>query len=273
MTAGAAGSTAANATHGSREVHTVSLIEKRPFHILSVEGRPKVGKTHLAASAPGPIGIQSLDFGTEGIIEKFDRTEFKVREYDLAYDFTIKSRGDSAEAQSNSIRRDYWAPFEKDAHELFASCRTVVWDTATEVWEMLRLAHFGKLEQNPQLQYGPINAEYKALIRLANTHRTNLILIHHQTKKYNNVDGKSVETNEWKRQGNNKVEALVHSYVTMEYIDPVKNHKGEITKPGFFQTEINRARWCPENIGTVLEAPDWDVLMSFIHPQVEDWNA
>lgn len=251
--------------------------DKRPFHILSLEGQPKTGKTHFACTAPGPVGWQSLDFGTEGIVDKFPDKPFDIREYDLSYDFTIKTRGKDAEEQSDAIRADYWKPFESDAHDLFSSCRTVVWDTATEVWEMLRLAHFGKLEKNPQLQYGPINAEYKALLRLANTHRTNLILIHHQSKLYKNVmDGdklKSIETDQWRRQGNNKVAALVHSYCTMQYSDPVKNTRGDITKPGQFTTAIDRSRFNPEVNGTVLEAPDWDTLMAFLHPTVEDWNG
>lgn len=250
---------------------------KRPFHILSVEGQQKVGKTHLALTAPGPIGIQSLDFGTEGIVEKFeDDKNIIVREYDLSYDFTIATKGEEAVQQADEIREEYWAPFVRDSEDLFKNCRTVVWDTATEVWEMLRLAYFGKLEKNPQLAYGPVNAEYKALCRLANTHRTNFVMIHQQTKVYKNImEGdklKSIETDEWKRQGNNKIGYLVHTYVEQTFEMPVTNRQGQITTPGKFKTKVLGSRFAPESTGMVLEGVDFETLMSVVAPHVEDWS-
>jgi hypothetical protein len=253
-------------------------MSKRPFHILSVEGQQKVGKTHLALTAPGPIAVQSLDFGTEGLVEKFESNkDIFVKEYDLAYDFTITTRGDQSEKQAAAIRNEYWKPFVDDAEEYFANFRTVIWDTATEVWEMLKLAYFGKLEKNPQLAYGPVNAEYKALVRLANTHRTNLVLLHQQGKVYKNKqddNGKlvSIETDEWKRQGNNKIGNLVHSYVLQSFEQPVKDNQGNIKKPGTFYTEIMGARWAPEQVGLRIEKADWETLMSILHPHVEEWE-
>lgn len=252
---------------------------KRPFHILSVEGQPKVGKTHLALTAPGPIAIQSLDFGTEGVVDKFEsEKDIMVKEYDLAYDFTITTRGDESSAQAAEVRDKYWKPFVDDAEEFFKNFRTVVWDTASEVWEMLKLAYFGKLEKNPQLAYGPVNAEYKALCRLANTYRTNFVLCHQQGKVYKNVtDDKgrlqSIETDQWKRQGNNKIGNLVHSYVEQTFQQPEKDHRGNVTKPGTFYTEILGARYAPDQVGIKLERVDWDTLMSILAPHVEDWDA
>ena len=68
--------------------------------------KPKTGKTHFYSTAPGGIGVQSLDFGTEGVIDKFPDTYFDVKEYNFAYDFTIKSRGDEATEQADRIRQD-----------------------------------------------------------------------------------------------------------------------------------------------------------------------
>lgn len=255
---------------------------KQPFHILSVEGLPKTGKTHLYSTAPGGIGVQSLDFGTEGVIDKFPDTYFDVREYNFAYDFTIQKRGDEATEQADRIKSDYWEPFNNDAAQFFgdASIRTVVWDTASEVWEMLRLAHFGKLMQNPQMQYGVVNAEYKALVRMANTARKNLILIHQLSKEYKTVeDGngkeKSIETGNYKRQGNNKVDYLVHSYVRCLYDEPVKNSKGIIATPGKFKIEILRSRYNPDVNGMVIDACGFVDLMGLLAPHVDSdaWQA
>lgn len=244
---------------------------KNPFHILSIEGPPKVGKTHFYSTAPGAIGVQSMDFGTEGVIDKFPDTTFDVREYNFAYDFTIKSRGDEATEQADAIKTNYWAPFNNDATEFFAdpNIKTVVWDTASEVWEMLRLAHFGKLQQNPQLAYGPVNAEYKALVRMANIARKNLILVHQMSKEYKDVDGKPQETGNFKRTGNNKIDYLVHTYVRLHYDEPVKNVKGVVVTPGKFKTEILRSRFNPDVNGMVIDTPDFVTLMSLVAPHVE----
>lgn len=253
-------------------------MSKQPFHILSIEGLPKTGKTHLAASAPGGIVVQSLDFGTEGIIDKFSDTYFDVKEYNFAYDFTINKKGDEATDQADAIKADYWKPFNDDAIAAFgdASIRTVIWDTASEVWEMLRLAHFGKLMQNPQLQYGVVNAEYKALVRLANQSRKNLVLIHQLSKEWKTDDaGKSVETGNYKRQGNNKIEYLVHSYVRSLYTEPVKNSKGQVSTPGKFQLEILRSRFNPDANGMVIDACSFVDLMGLLAPHVdsEAWTS
>jgi hypothetical protein len=247
-------------------------MSKTPFHILSIEGLPKTGKTHFTCTAPGDIAIQSLDFGTEGIVDKFEGDKrFHIAEYNFSYDYTIKSRGDEASEQADRIKTDYWAPFNTDAEKFFStdSIRTVVWDTASEVWEMLRLAHFGKLMQNPQMQYGVVNAEYKALVRMANMQRKNLILIHQMSKEYKDIDGKSQETGNYKRVGNNKVDYLVHTYVRTSYVEPVKDVKGNVKASGKFQLEILRSRYNPDVNGMVLDSPDWTTLMGLVAPHID----
>lgn len=243
-----------------------------PFHILSIEGLPKTGKTHFACTAPGAVAFQSLDFGTEGIIEKHER-KFEVREYNFSYDLTIKARGSEAEEQAEAIRYQYWKPFNDDCAEFFGNpeFKTVVWDTASEVWEMLRLSNFGKLVQNPQLAYGPVNAEYKALVRMANVARKNLVLIHQMTKEFKNNE----ETGNWKRVGNNKVDYLVHTYVRTHYQDPVKDVKGNVKTPGGFKLEILRSRYNPDVNGMVLDSPDWVTLMGLVAPHIdaEAWDV
>ena len=45
----------------------------KPRLVMAIEGREGSGKTELALSAPGPMGYQSIDIGTEGVIEKWVR--------------------------------------------------------------------------------------------------------------------------------------------------------------------------------------------------------
>lgn len=256
-----------------------------PFHILSIEGMPKQGKTHLAATAPGVVAFQSLDFGTDGILQKFEdyASKFMVAEYRVNLDVTAdavmqqmaKVRGakkddlqaiayKEAEEQALKVKREVWQPFVQDYDSLLdeESVRTIVWDTATEVNEMLRLANFGKLEKNPKIAYGPINAEFKAQIRKAQERRKNLILIHHMKPVYIESErGASTESGRYVLKGNSSLENLVHSYVKVSK----KIDKGKAK----FVTTIRDARLEPSATGRTINNADWPTLMMELMPNVD----
>jgi hypothetical protein len=70
-------------------------------------------------------------------------------------------------------------------------------DTATEAWELVRLARFGKLTQVMPMQYGPVNTEFRDMIKQVYKTDKNLILLHKVKKEY--VDDKF--TGELERAG------------------------------------------------------------------------
>lgn len=165
--------------------------------IAAIDGLEKRGKTHLALTAPGPIAIQSTDIGTEGVIDKFmSDKEILVAEY------SIDVRGKGAEniaAEADQL----WKKYVRDYHTaLDQKVRTVVWDTATETWELLRLARFGKLDQVMPHHYGPVNREYRELIRDAFDADTNLILLHKLKEEWKEGSGgKANRTGNYERSG------------------------------------------------------------------------
>lgn len=262
--------------------------EVTPFHILSIQARAKHGKTDFAARAPGTIGFQSWDFGTDGVVQKhMDDKTILVAEYQLDLDVTADAAMQAAarsgkadelreiarqesEKQSAKIRKSAWEPFIKDYQGLLdePSVRTIVWDTATETNEVLRLTNFGKLEKNPQIAYGPINAELKALVRKAAERRKNLILLHQMSEEYSESgDGKSMATGRYKRKGNNAIEYLVHSFVE------IRKTMDKKTKEPRWEMEILEARFNPAASGKILTNPDWATLMMELMPDVspERW--
>lgn len=272
------------------------------FHVLSVRGKPKTGKTHLGLTAPGGIAVQSWDFGTQGVVQKFPDKVIYVAEYAIEIDLTAdeayhemaanqklsdeqlaKLRELAAQAsdrQAAKITKEVWGPFRRDRLAAFTNpeIRTVMDDTATEMNEVLRLANFGKLEKNPQIAYGPINAEYKELVRMAHKYRKNLVLVHQVGKVWKEFTDdrgrtKNVETDEWKPQGNAKADYLVHTFVDTEYLPPVRRANGEVTREGVFKVKIDRARLNPSVNGMTLDNPDWATLMAFVAPDVpmENW--
>ncbi len=43
--------------------------------------------------------------------------------------------------------------------------KSIVIDTASEAWELVRLARFGKLTQVMPQHYGPVNTEFRDMIK------------------------------------------------------------------------------------------------------------
>lgn len=148
----------------------------KPRIILSISGLEKCGKTHFALTAPGPVAIFSTDTGEEGVVSKFENKDVWIMPLD-------KVNEDSAEQAPKEYTRFHTAYIDMLRGD---SVRTIIFDTATEIWEILRMARFGRLTQVMPYQYGPVNAEYRALIREAYNWDKNLILLHKMKPQYIN---------------------------------------------------------------------------------------
>ena len=174
--------------------------------ICSIDGLEKQGKDHFALTAPGPICVISTDVGLDGVVQKFqDLKEIYIAEYRVALGpkggrkQTLEDMQEVAAACSKiwaGILRDY-----QDA--LDSGARTVIVDTATEVWEILRMARFGKLTQVMPHHYGPVNAEFDGFIKDAYEREgVNLILLHKLTEEWKNDSaGKGSPTGTFRRSG------------------------------------------------------------------------
>lgn len=155
-----------------------------PRLIMSLCGLEKTGKTHLSLSAPGPIAYLSLDFGDEGVIEKFvtQKLIFKA-------EFKIPSaRGNkNAREGMKDQAEDIWEDFKAKYQYALNNARTVIVDTETEAWELIRLARFGKIDQVKPIHYGPVNREYKeVMIKSAYEANANVILLQRLKKEWLN---------------------------------------------------------------------------------------
>ena len=146
--------------------------------IASISAVEKQGKTHFALTAPGPIALFDFDNGLEGVLHKFSKKkEIMVSEYKIG------------NAQTQETYIPVWDRFKREFLATMRpgnGVRTVIVDTATEAWELIRLARFGKLDQVLPRYYGPLNAEFKELIRIAYTSDKNLLLLHKMKAEYIN---------------------------------------------------------------------------------------
>lgn len=211
----------------------------KPRLILSIEGMDKSGKSNLAFTAPGPIGYLEFDIGAEGVVEKFQHTK-QILSPD-AYETRFEGGAQKTDA-SNEFAR-----FENDFKSSISKLRSTVVDTASETWELLRLARFGKLTQVKPHHYVEVNQEYRDLIRFAFEHDSNLILLHKLKAEWKeSASGSSSKTGQFERQGFSETGYLVQMNV--------RCWREEVREEGDlgFRAQILNCRQNPEIAGEIL---------------------
>jgi hypothetical protein len=149
----------------------------RPHIISAVDGQEKNGKTHLGLTMPGPIAIINSDTGLEGVVEKFENEKAIVK-----FDF------DHRDANNYKQWEKMWVDVKKAYRNALRSkdIRSILCDTGTEMWELIRLARFGKLDQVMPHHYGPVNKEFRDLIREAYDSDKNVMFLHKMKQEYVN---------------------------------------------------------------------------------------
>lgn len=231
--------------------------------IVSVTGHDKSGKTDFALSAPGPIAIQSLDIGTEGVVDKWLNGERGAKEIYLS-EYTADGTQKATEKE--------WSRFASDFKQaLGLGVRTINWDTATEVWEMLRMAEFGKLTQVMPHNYAPVNAMFRRLLRTVYDSDVNLILLHKVKKEYRespkSKEGKANWTGKYERAGFSDIGFLAQCNV---FCYREVNEDGSA---GDFALRIENCRQNPDIVG--MEIPnDFAMLAGLVFPDVDpsEWE-
>lgn len=148
--------------------------------LIGSQGRERCGKTDWGLrSMPAPIIYIGLDFGHEGVIEKHGKDRTIAKTYINVP--LVASQDKYLAIWQRTKDRIVTAILHPDA-------RSVIIDTGCGVWELLRLAEFGKLNQVGDIKklYPVINQEYKSLIRMAYDREVNLLVTHKCKKKYIN---------------------------------------------------------------------------------------
>lgn len=154
----------------------------RRFVYLAIHGKTGTGRTSLALSAPGPIGLAHTAEKIDGVVQRYS-SDKKIRIANFGGTFS----GDAKQIAKQAA--PYWEALKAamcDGVDDWAS--TVVLDTDTEAWELLRLARFGgtspdggRVDRN----YGPVNAEWRSLIKRYRTaERCNVITIGQVKEEY-----------------------------------------------------------------------------------------
>lgn len=146
--------------------------------LVASDGMFKTGKTDWAfRTMPAPIVYFGMENGHEGVVEKYAGNKI----------IAVHSQS-IPPVQNQSEYLAYWKAFMVKWTKALQNphVKTIVLDTATDVWELLRLAEFGNLNAVGDIKklYPQINQAYRSFIRMAYDREVNLCMIHRVKKLY-----------------------------------------------------------------------------------------
>jgi hypothetical protein len=158
--------------------------------VVRIGGREKQGKSTWALTAPVPIAYHNLNNRVEHVLDRFVGRGI----YEFKYDTLL--------AKEQHEWKYMWDKFRGDFAEALGNTdvRTIVIDTETDLWEMRRLAQWGRESSVPD-QYGGLNKDIRNLYDAVISTDKNLIVISEMKKKYItkivNTRGGKRELSEW----------------------------------------------------------------------------
>ena len=247
--------------------------------IISAEGQEGTGKSHLACTAPGPLGYIDFDIGSEGVIEKFkkgleglDRKDIYISTHRIPM---ISKAAKHADAETKKkltqsaakVAEPIWEKVVNDYCKALERFRTVIVDTGTEMHELIRLARLGKLTEVLPEHYGPVNAEFRDLVRLAYEGDANVIFLHKMKEEW--LKGKG------EKRANFTGNYIRAGFNGMAYLMQI-NLKTLWTKEDGFTIEVTKCRQQADLRGEILEDPFNTIpmiaQMVFPGTSAEDWE-
>lgn len=177
--------------------------------VMSVEGLTGTGKTEFALTAPGPIAFFKFDLNCDSTLAKWAGQK---EIYEIACRVPDPDIGKAdvqkeAEAIVKQFTADYVVALANRA------IRTVVWDTTSELYEVMSLATFGKISGNNKYSYGALYRAFHRLVDAATESDTNLVMIHHLKDEYVNDQ----RTGKKRRDGYKKVDEACQLMVRTEF--------------------------------------------------------
>jgi hypothetical protein len=254
-------------------------------NIAGIEG---TGKTHWTLTAPKPLLYQSTDFGDDGVIQKADGQIVRPRsgDYRLEIPHEFRAFVDRAETDNerrvregklaNFVHDQFYVPFEADYRAgIKAGVRTVVWDTAAEIWEYVRLSVYGRHATNRDDLKTEANSKMKEMIRHAGLHGVNLIMIQRLKHRWESYADPATGAIKWRQTadlelaGFDKAPELVALSLWTKFTPKVG--EGEPS----WELVVKKCRDNPAAVGLTLPALGFVDLMGVLVPSVsaEAWEA
>src|ERR1700676_3292254 len=131
------------------------------------------GKTSFWLGAPGPIVVQTLDQGLEGVVEQYAKSkDIYVANYDMGH--TVGGEF------THEMAREARDKFVEDFEHAITHARTVVWDRESDMFSLFSYAEFGTPDKysaaNPK-DWDKLKGTIRRLISMAKATDINFGLI------------------------------------------------------------------------------------------------
>jgi hypothetical protein len=243
---------------------SVPVVPKTKRIVICTKALDKRGKTHFALTAPGPLAIVGLDTGTREVASKFIGQKELICAYHRVTGKTLNQNEtmEKAEAEWETVKGSLTVAMDHPR------VRTLIVDTGTEVWELLRLARFGRLESVLPHHYGPVNKEMRDLVKRAYEREDlNVIWIHKLKKEYKEgKKGDSHWTGNYDLAGYGDIPYLVDLTLEHYWVSPTEDEPGRF---GIRVTGVGRQT--PDVCGLELEGPEctFQMLAAMLYPEVD----
>jgi hypothetical protein len=174
--------------------------------IANSVGEVGTGKTHFWLTAPGPIVVQTMDLGLEGVVEPFTaKKDIYVADYDIG-----QTIGDSfTHAKAVEARDKFIADFE----DAIQKARTIIWDRETDVFRLFQFAEFGTDDAYgaaPPKDWDKLKDTLRRMIAMAKASDVNFGLIQGMRNEWKKAGKVMGQTGARIAAGMEDVDALVH---------------------------------------------------------------
>jgi hypothetical protein len=193
--------------------YTKATTDVKARIIANSVGEVGTGKTSFWLGAPGPIVVQTLDLGLEGVVENHaDSKDIYVASYDIGQ--TIGASFTHEKAQAAATK------FVEDFEHAIQNARTIVWDRETDVWSLFQYAEFGTDDAYgaaPPKDWDKLKGRLRRMVAMAKASDVNFGLIQGMKNEWipvvNKKTGAKAAGQSGKRvaSGMDEIDALVHT--------------------------------------------------------------
>lgn len=226
----------------------------KPCLVLGIDGEQKTGKTTLALSATPPVAVLDLDQGLKGLGRRLPHLKgVAVKSFGVGA--WLDTRPDEAEAMWADVLTTFDAA-------VMGGVRSIVVDSGTIAYNLIRWAAFGKLAQVASHQYAAVYMEMDKLISRATAAGVNLIFTHQVKEKWEG--GQSTGELVFAGYPNfpYKADALVQTYRTVDEDGP------------HYHIYVRDTRQAPMVVGRHFPSMSFPELAVMLYPGTkrEDWE-
>ena len=190
----------------------------RPRLIWSSFGEAGTGKTTFGLQGPGPVVVQSLDYGLEGVDDEFRSAGKDIIE--IEYNWNPVDYPEGIPGEDTDPRQEAAIEIRdrliKDYRYALKHARTLLWDKETQIYPLFNAAEWPSWYKPEPREHGPLQAKYRGLINEAKATDINFGLIQGMKSpwevKPSGQNGKErlTKTKDRTRRGFAEVEELVH---------------------------------------------------------------